>query len=317
MNLLSMIFPGQGSHYIGMMSYFNVKNLIIKNTFNEASNILGYDLLKLIQYGEKKELNQTWKTQPALLSCSIAIYRLWINQGGEEPKLIAGHSLGEYTALVCSKVINFTEAIKLVEYRGKLMHKYFPNNIGSMKVIIGLNHNLIIQACKECSYKKIVEPVNFNSPEQVVISGHKEAVEKAGNICKKMGAKLILELPVNIPAHSSLMKDISIKLKIKLEKIKFKKPKIPFVNNVDVKIENNPKLIKNALVRQIYSPVLWMDIINFISNKVKYFLEIGPNKILTNLSNKINKNIISIAINSEKNLLHTINKIKKKDKNDF
>lgn len=317
MNLLSMIFPGQGSHYIGMMSDFNVKNLIIKNTFNEASNILGYDLLKLIQYGEKKELNQTWKTQPALLSCSIAIYRLWLNQGGEKPKLIAGHSLGEYTALVCSQVINFTEAIKLVEYRGKLMHKYFPNNIGSMKVIIGLNHNLIIQACKECSYKKIVEPVNFNSPEQVVISGHKEAVEKAGNICKKMGAKLVLELPINIPSHSSLMKDISIKLKIKLEKMKFKKPKIPFVNNVDVKIENNPKFIKNALVRQIYSPVLWMDIINFMSNKVKYFLEIGPNKILTNLSNKINKNIISIAINSEKNLLHTINKIKKKDKNDF
>lgn len=311
MNLISMIFPGQGSHYIGMMSNFNVKNLIIKNTFNEASNILGYDLLKLIQYGEKKELNKTWKTQPALLSCSIAIYRLWINQGGEEPKLIAGHSLGEYTALVCSKVINFTEAIKLVEYRGKLMHKYFPNNIGSMKVIIGLNHNLIIQACKECSYKKIVEPVNFNSPEQVVISGHKEAVEKAGNICKKMGAKLVLELPINIPSHSSLMKDISIKLKTKLEKIKFKKPKIPFINNVDVKIENNTKLIKNALVRQIYSPVLWMDIINFISNKVKYFLEMGPNKILTNLSNKINKNIMSIAINSEKNLLNTINKIKK------
>lgn len=307
--MFAMVFPGQGSQSVGMMSNFDLKEQEIKNTFNSASSILGYDLLQLIQNGPTTELNKTYITQPALLACSTAIYRLWIKNCDKKPKLIAGHSLGEYTALVCSGVIKFTEAIKLVELRGILMQESVPEGIGAMKVIIGLNNNLITQACKESSGDQVVNPVNFNSPEQVVISGHKEAVERATVICKKMGAKLILSLPISVPAHSILMKSASNKLNQALKKIKFKKPNIPIINNVDVKYLSDPYLIKKALVRQIYNPVLWVDVIKFITKKINHLIEIGPGKILTKLSKKIVNNIKLNSINSQKNLLTIINNL--------
>lgn len=305
-----MLFPGQGSHSINMMSGF--ENIpIIHNTFDEASSILGYDLFKLIKYGPYKELNKTSKTQPAILVSSIAIYRLWLKKGGNKPNIIAGHSLGEYTALVCANVIDFIDAIKLVQTRGKIMENACKTNKGSMTAIIGLNKDLVFIACQEASDKEIVEPVNFNSSKQIVISGHIEAVKKASLICKTMGAKLILPLSINIPAHSSLMKSASLKLKDEIDKIKFNKPKIPIVNNVNATCEYNPKIIKKSLVCQLYNPVLWLDTINFLINlkKIYYLLEIGPGKVLTNLSKRIAKNKKSISINNENILSMTINKI--------
>lgn len=306
--MFAMIFPGQGSQKVGMMSNFNINMPEIKNTFNLASSVLGYDLLKLIQFGPSIKLNKTKITQPALLVCSIAIYRLWLKYGGIKPTVVAGHSLGEYTALVCSEVIDFIEAIKLVELRGILMQESVPDGVGCMKVIIGLNNNLVNQACKESSYNKIVSPASFNAPEQIVISGHKEAVERAVIICKKMGAKLILSLPISIPAHSILMKPAAIKLKKALKKIKFNKPTIPIINNVDVQFLEEPHLIKKALVRQVYKPVLWTNIIKTITNKISYLIEIGPGNVLTNLSKRIVKNIKLITINNKDNLLTAINK---------
>lgn len=306
MKTFAMVFPGQGSQSVGMMSKFNTDILEMKNTFNEASSILGYDMLELIRSGPSNLLNKTWITQPILLTCSIAIYRLWLKSGGKKPILIAGHSLGEYTALVCSEVLNFVEAVKLVELRGKIMQESVPEGIGSMKVIIGLNKNLVIKACQESSHNQIVSPVNFNTSEQIVISGHKEAVDRAVLICKKMGAKLSFSLPISIPAHTLLMKPASIKLKFALNKIKFNKPIIPIINNVDVTILDNPELIKESLVRQIYNPVLWFDIIKTITKKINYLIEVGPGQILTNLSKRIVNNKKLISINNEKNLLMTI-----------
>lgn len=289
MESFAILFPGQGSQSIGMMSNFQ-NNIEVKNIFNESSEILGYDLWKLIQYGTEKELNQTSKTQPALLASSVAIYRNWLKYNNKKPKIFAGHSLGEYTALVCSDVINFSDAIKLVELRGKFMQEVLllNNKKGSMKAIIGLNSELVIKACKEVNkINQEVFAVNFNAPKQIIISGYEKAVEKASNLCKKMGAKLIVNLPVNIPAHSPLMKSAAKKLELELNKINFNKPNIPIVNNAYIKCEKKSKKIINALVKQMYYPVYWTKIIKFIKNKnINFFLEIGPGNVLTNLIKK-------------------------------
>lgn len=305
MKTFAILFPGQGSQSIGMMSSF-AKNKEVKNIFKEASDILGYDLWKLIQYGTKIELNKTWKTQPAILTASIAIYNSWLKYNNNTPKLLAGHSLGEYTALVCAKVIKFSDAIKLVELRGKLMQETLLSNKkkGAMTAIIGLKKKLIVQACKEVNNSsQEVFPVNFNSPEQTIISGYKHAVKKVIVLCKKMGAKTI-NLSMNIPAHSPLMKPAAKKLKIELNKINFNKPNIPVVNNAYIKCEKKSKAIINALVKQMYYPIYWTEIIKFITNKkINHFIEIGPGKILTNLLKKTLKYTTVIAINNENKLL--------------
>lgn len=307
---IAMLFPGQGSHSLDMMCGFN-SIPIINDTFEEASNILGYNLFKLIKYGPYKELNKTWKTQPALLSSSVAIYRLWLQKGGKKPKIMAGHSLGEYSALVCAHVIKFTDAIKLVKFRGIIMDESCPKNSGSMTVIIGLKKDLIYLACQEATTKdKIVEISNFNAEKQIVISGHKDAIKKAILICKKMGAKSIINLPITVPSHSSLMKPAALKLKDEIEKILFKKPIIPIINNVNAKCETELKIIKKFLIKQLYSPVLWLDTMKFLaSHKIKYLLEIGPGQVLTNLSKRILKNNISFAVNNKNKLFNTIDLI--------
>lgn len=304
----SMIFPGQGSHFIGMLLDLSKKFKIVKSIFNCSSDILGYDLFHLIQNGPEKDLNETCKTQPAILTASYAIFKIWEEKNGRMPKIMAGHSLGEYSALVCSGAIDFESAIELVKLRGELMQKSILNKKCSMCVIIGLDSSLVVKLCNENSKKEVVSVANFNSHNQVVISGEENAVKKVIKLCKIFGARKIVLLPISVPSHCFLMKSASEDLKIKLDTIKFKRPKIPVVNNVDVKIEYFDELIKNALIRQLYSSVRWVDVINFIvhKKKINFFLEIGPKKVLTSLNKCINKKINSISVNDVVSLKYAL-----------
>ncbi|MGP1930556.1 MAG: ACP S-malonyltransferase [Arsenophonus sp. ET-YP4-MAG3] len=304
MSNFAMIFPGQGSQFLGMLSDLAKEFIIIEETFSKSSNILGYDLWDLVQNGPKEELNKTWKTQPALLSASVAIFKVWKKKKGKMPKLMAGHSLGEYSALVCADVIDFKSAIKLVELRGKLMQESVQIGVGAMYVIIGLNNELVLTLCQQASQNQIVSIVNFNSPEQVVIAGEKSAIKRTVKLCKAAGAKYTLPLPISVPSHCILMKPAAKKLSQALEKIVFNKPNISIVNNVDVKIESSVDNIRCALVRQLYNPVRWTETIEFIAKQgVTQLLEIGPGKVLTNLTKHIVNTINSTSINNTASLI--------------
>ncbi|WMY94714.1 MAG: ACP S-malonyltransferase [Arsenophonus sp.] len=298
-----MVFPGQGSQYIGMLSDLAKSFITVTETFNEASDVLGYNLWDLVQNGSVEELNITWKTQPAILCASVAIFRIWKKKYRSIPKLMAGHSLGEYSALVCAEVIDFKTAIKLVELRGKLMQKFIPVGKGAMCVIIGLDDTSILSLCQQASEEEVVEIVNFNSPEQVVIGGEKSAVNRAAMLCKAFGAKRILPLPISVPSHCKLLKEASKQLEKTLKNIIFQKPKIDVINNVDVKIENSVEKIKDALVRQLYKPVRWVEIMNFIdTQRIEKLVEIGPGKVLTGLSKRTVRRMHAIAINDTASL---------------
>lgn len=298
MTQFAMVFPGQGSQAVGMLAELAASHPVIEQTFQEASDALGYDLWALVQNGPAEELNKTWQTQPALLTASVALWRLWQQQGGKTPALMAGHSLGEYSALVCAGVINFADAVRLVELRGKLMQDAVPEGTGAMSAIIGLDDAAIAKACAESAEGQVVSPVNFNSPGQVVIAGNKEAVERAGVACKAAGAKRALPLPVSVPSHCALMKPAADKLAVALEEIVFSAPKIPVVNNVDVKCETSPEAIRSALVRQLYSPVQWTKSVEFIAAQgVDRLVEAGPGKVLTGLTKRIVDTLTATAIN--------------------
>ena len=286
-----------------MLAELAAENPIIEATFKEASDALGYDLWQLTQQGPAEELNKTWQTQPALLAASVAIYRLWQQKGGQMPTMMAGHSLGEYSALVCAGVIDFADAIKLVELRGKLMQEAVPAGTGAMQAIIGLDDAAIQQACEEAAQGQVVSPVNFNSPGQVVIAGHKEAVERAGAACKAAGAKRALPLPVSVPSHCALMKPAAEKLAVALENITFNAPALPVVNNVDVKCETSPEAIRSALVRQLYNPVRWTESVEFMAAQgVTALLEVGPGKVLTGLTKRIVDTLTASAVNDSASL---------------
>jgi len=303
MTQFAMVFPGQGSQAVGMLADLAAENPVIEQTFQQASEALGYDLWALAQNGPAEELNKTWQTQPALLTASVALWRLWQQKGGSAPVLLAGHSLGEYSALVCAGVIDFADAVRLVELRGKLMQDAVPEGTGAMSAIIGLDDAAIAKACEESAQGQVVSPVNFNSPGQVVIAGNKEAVERAGAACKAAGAKRALPLPVSVPSHCALMKPAADKLAIALEEIAFNAPQIPVVNNVDVKCETSPAAIRSALVRQLYSPVQWTRSVEFIAAEgAERLLEVGPGKVLTGLTKRIVDNLTATAINEPASL---------------
>ncbi|XOD70252.1 MAG: ACP S-malonyltransferase [Sodalis sp. (in: enterobacteria)] len=288
MSIFAMIFPGQGSQRVGMLAELAEKYAIVKAIFSEASLILGYDLWLLVQKGPADELNKTWRTQPALLASSFAIWRVWQQQGGRMPALLAGHSLGEYSALVCAGSLNFATAIRLVAQRGKLMQKAVPDGDCGITAIIGLNNDAISLACKQAAQGQVVSPGIFNSPSQVVIAGHKKAVERASIACKKAGAKHALPLPISVPSHCALMKPAAEKLALILKTVTVKTPQIPVVNNVDVQSEKNPAAIRQALVRQLYSPVRWIETVEYLAAQgVEALLEIGPGKVLTGLTKHI------------------------------
>ena len=303
MTKFAMVFPGQGSQAVGMLKDLAENYPIVKSTFDEASQVLGYDLWALVQDGPAEELNKTWQTQPALLASSVAIYRVWQSINGAQPEFMAGHSLGEYSALVCAGVIDFKDAIKLVELRGKLMQEAVPSGTGAMFAIIGLDNDSIRKACDEAAQGQIVAPVNFNSPGQVVIAGNKEAVERAGALCKEAGAKRALPLAVSVPSHCALMKPAADKLAVALNNITFNAPKFAVINNVDVKVETSADKIKTALIAQLYSPVRWTETVEDMAKQgVTMLVEIGPGKVLTGLTKRIVDSLSAYAVNDKASL---------------
>lgn len=303
MTQFAFVFPGQGSQSLGMLADLAAQFPIVEATFSEASSVLGYDLWQLVQQGPAEELNKTWQTQPALLAASVAIFRVWQQQGGKAPAMMAGHSLGEYSALVCAGVLDFQAAIRLVELRGRLMQEAVPEGTGAMFAIIGLDNDAIAKACEESAQGQVVSPVNFNSPGQVVIAGNKEAVERAGAACKAAGAKRALPLPVSVPSHCALMKPAADKLAIALQDITFSAPQVAVVNNVDVRTETDPEAIRSALVRQLYSPVRWTESVEFMAAQgVTSLLEVGPGKVLTGLTKRIVDTLTAAAVNDAASL---------------
>ncbi|MBL4236603.1 ACP S-malonyltransferase [Vibrio fluvialis] len=298
MSKFAIVFPGQGSQAVGMLAELGEQYDVVKQTFAEASDALGYDLWALVQNGPAEDLNQTFRTQPALLASSVAIWRVWQELGLEQPEVLAGHSLGEYSALVCAGVIDFKAAIKLVELRGQLMQEAVPAGTGAMYAIIGLDDAAIAKACEEAAQGDVVSPVNFNSPGQVVIAGQKDAVERAGTLCKEAGAKRALPLPVSVPSHCALMKPAAEKLAVALEALAFNTPQIPVINNVDVVAETDPAKIKDALVRQLHSPVRWTEGVEKMAEQgIEKLIEVGPGKVLTGLTKRIVKTLDAAAVN--------------------
>ncbi|WP_313072919.1 ACP S-malonyltransferase [Atlantibacter hermannii] len=303
MTQFAFVFPGQGSQSVGMLADVAAQYPIVEETFAEASAALGYELWALVQQGPAEELNKTWQTQPALLTASVALWRVWQQAGGKAPAMMAGHSLGEYSALVCAGVIAFADAVRLVELRGKLMQDAVPEGTGAMSAIIGLDDESIAKACEEAAQGQVVSPVNYNSPGQVVIAGHKEAVERAGAACKAAGAKRALPLPVSVPSHCALMKPAAEKLAVELQNITFNAPAIPVVNNVDVACATDPDEIRNALVRQLYSPVQWTKSVELMASRdITHLYEVGPGKVLTGLTKRIVDSLTASAINEPASL---------------
>ena len=289
---LAFVFPGQGSQAIGMLSDLAENYDTVISTFTEASEALGKDLWDLVQNGPEDELNKTENTQPALLTASTAIWRIWSENGGSRPVMLAGHSLGEYSALVAAGVISLSEGARLVQQRGQFMQTAVAPGEGAMAAIIGLNDDQVEQACSEAQQNQVVSAVNYNAPGQVVIAGEKTAVDRAIELCKEAGAKRALPLAVSVPSHCELMKPAADQLKQVLEKVEFATPEIPVVNNVDAKIENSPEAIKDALIRQLYSPVKWVAGINFMVNEgVDATYECGPGKVLSGLNKRIAKQL--------------------------
>ncbi|MET3116370.1 [acyl-carrier-protein] S-malonyltransferase [Undibacterium sp. GrIS 1.8] len=299
MTQFAFVFPGQGSQAIGMLNGF-ADNHIVQQTITEASDALQFDLGKLIADGPKELLDLTTNTQPVMLTAAVACYRAWIAAGGAMPELVAGHSLGEYSALVASGVIAFKDAVPLVRFRAQAMQDAVPVGHGGMAAILGLSDEDVIAACAEAIIghaDEVVEAVNFNAPAQVVIAGSKAAVDRACEIAKAKGAKRALPLAVSAPFHSSLLRPASDKLRDYIAGLNFSAPVIPLINNVDVAIINDVAAIKDALVRQAANPVRWVETVQKIgSSGVTHVIECGPGKVLTGLTKRINSELIGDAI---------------------
>lgn len=309
-NNLAFVFPGQGSQAVSMLADFADES-VVRDTFKEASDALGYDMWELISQDPENKLNQTNYTQPALLTASVALWRLWTANSDVKPSALAGHSLGEYSALVCANVLDLASAVKLVQKRGELMQASVPEGVGAMAAVIGLDDNAIIAACEKAAQDEVVSAVNFNSPGQVVIAGHKAAVERAGELCKEGGAKRVLPLPVSVPSHCALMKDAADALAKELDAISFNTPSIPVINNVDVEIETSADNIKKALVRQLYSPVRWTETVEKLATDgCTTALEVGPGKVLQGLLKRINKSIKCESVNNSASLTKALDLIK-------
>ncbi len=295
----ALVFPGQGSQSVAMMQGF-ADAAVVKDTFAEASETLGQDLWKLVAEGPADQLSATVNTQPVMLTAAYAMYRAWQAANGPVPTMLAGHSLGEYTALVAAGVIAFRDAVPLVRFRAQAMQEAVPMGTGAMAAILGLDDDTVREACVEASQGEmgeLVEAVNFNAPSQVVIAGSKAAVERGMAACKARGAKRALALPVSAPFHSSLLKPAADRLAEYLKNIVFNAPRIPVVNNVDVAILNDPAAIKAALARQACNPVRWVEVIKHMAGAgVTHVVECGPGKVLSGMSGRIEKSLQSFAV---------------------
>jgi [acyl-carrier-protein] S-malonyltransferase len=291
------VFPGQGSQSIGMLGDLAAAHPEVQKAFTEASQALGYDLWALTQQGPEERLNSTQQTQPALLAAGVAAWRTWKAAGGRDPSAMAGHSLGEYTALVCAGAMDFQAAVKLVEFRGLAMQEAVPAGQGAMAAIIGLEDEAVRAACAEAAQGDVVEAVNFNAPGQVVIAGSKAAVERAGEACKARGAKRALPLPVSAPSHCALMKPAAERLAQKLAALDIKSPRIPVIHNVDVRTHSNPDEIRAALKAQLHNPVRWVETVQKLAGDglAKQF-EFGPGKVLVGLAKRIDKSVECLPV---------------------
>lgn len=310
---LAFVFPGQGSQSVGMMNgYGDLPE--IQQTFAEASEILHQDVWSLVNNGPAEELNQTLNTQPVMLTAGIAVYRAWLNLTGVTPHILAGHSLGEYTTLVASQVLNFKDALELVRFRAQSMQQAVPEGVGAMAAILGLEEDTIATICQEITHQnpsEIVEAANFNSPGQIVIAGHKNAVQKAIEMTLSKGAKRAILLPVSIPSHCSLMQSAVEKMQSQLAQKTFNQPKLSILHNADVTSHTDIDSIKNILLQQLVKPVKWIDTIRTFANQgVTHVVECGPGKVLMGLNKRIDPNLQHVSFYDRKSIEQAIELLK-------
>jgi [acyl-carrier-protein] S-malonyltransferase len=300
---LAFVFPGQGSQSVGMLSELAASHAEVKQTFERASDTLGKDLWSIIAQGPEADLNQTQNTQPAMLAAGVAVWEVWCKHSAIRPEWMAGHSLGEYTALVCSGALSFEDGIKLVATRGQLMQEAVPVGVGAMAAIIGLEDHQVVNICAQVAENDVVAAVNFNAPGQVVIAGNLAAVERAMLAAKDAGAKRALLLPVSVPSHCALMQSAADKLDKYLQDTAIDIPKTTLIHNVDVAAHSAPEVIRHALKEQLYKPVRWVDSIKFMHDQgVTRFIECGPGKVLTGLNKRIVKDAEHIALYDSESL---------------
>jgi [acyl-carrier-protein] S-malonyltransferase len=297
MTKFAMVFPGQGSQSRGMMNGY-ADFPAVRDTFTEASEVLKQDLWQLVAEGSDAELNATVNTQPIMLTAGIAVYRAWQSMNGPTPTIMAGHSLGEYTALVAAGGLNFTDALPLVRYRAECMQLAVPEGVGGIAAILGLDDEAVRAVCSEGAQGQVLEAVNFNSPGQVVIAGDRAAVERGMELAKSKGAKRAIMLPMSVPSHCRLLKGAAENLRSYLEKISFKVPSIPVIHNADVASYSDASTIKNAMIRQLYSPVRWVESVqSFGKLGITLNLECAPGKVLAGLNKRIDTNQQALALN--------------------
>ncbi len=296
MSKFAFLFTGQGAQAVGMLNGF-AGNPVVDQTVQEASDALGFDLQRLIAEGPKEDLDLTTNTQPVMLTAAVAVYRAWIAAGGPVPNVVAGHSLGEYSALVAAGVIPFADAVPLVRFRAQSMQDAVPVGQGGMAVILGLQADDVRAVCAEAAQGEVVEAVNFNEPTQIVIAGHTAAVERACEIAKARGAKRAMKLSVSAPFHSSLLKPASDRLRTYMAELKFAAPQIDVINNVDVAVLNDPEQIKDALVRQAAGPVRWVETMQkMAADGVTQVIECAPSKTLVGMAKRIDANLVGEAL---------------------
>ena len=293
---IAFVFPGQGSQSVGMMKGFD-EHPAVRETFDEASSVLGQDLWTLVTQGPQEDLDLTVNTQPVMLAAGVAVWRAWMAAGGRKPGVLAGHSLGEYSALVASGALAFRDAVPLVRFRAQAMQDAVPVGTGAMAAILGLDDETVRAACQEAAQGEVVEAVNFNAPNQVVIAGHRSAVERGIEVARAKGARRAVLLPVSAPFHSSLLRPAAERLAAHLREIPFGAPRVPLVNNVDVAIVTESAQIKDALARQACRPVRWVEVIrHMVSSGVTHIAECGPGKVLAGLTKRIDGTLESYAI---------------------
>lgn len=303
---LGFVFPGQGSQSIGMLAELAAAFPQVAATYAEASHVLGYDLWHLVQQGPEAALNQTEKTQPALLAASVAIWRIWQDSHGTLPVLMAGHSLGEYSALVCAGALHFKDAVELVANRGKYMQAAVPEGVGAMAAIAGLDDDAINKLCEEASQGEILTPANFNSVGQTVVAGHSSAVQRAVEMAKSAGAKLAKLLPVSVPSHCPLMAEAAIMLARDLQHVEIKPTTIPVVQNAEVATYHQPSAVRDALVKQLQYPVRWVETLQYFAARgITAVVECGPGKVLAGLNKRITTEIQTYPVNSPQQLADT------------
>lgn len=311
---LAFVFPGQGSQHVGMLRELAERYSVVRSTFEEASSALGYDLWNKVQEGSDEELNATVVTQPALLTSSVAIWRVWQELEGARPEVMAGHSLGEYSAMVCAGALSFADGVRLVRLRAEAMQEAVPEGTGAMAAILGLEDAQVEEACCSAAQGAVVSAVNYNSPGQVVIAGERAAVDRAIELCRGAGAKRALPLPVSVPSHCELMRPAAERLATELASIDVKLPRYPVVQNVDAQAHDQIDVLRERLVEQLYRPVRWSSCVNqLVAYGATLVIECGPGKVLTNLNKRIDRQIVGLAVNDPESLATALERVREEN----